>query len=289
MRTSLGLTRTTRWTDATGTASTSPPALTRKASAIAMVSGSLMVKRVPAPTSVSTSMSPPSRVTLVRTTSMPTPRPAAVVTLCAVLKPGRKIRSGGARGLADLSGDAGEQARDRHHPGTSDLATEVAGEALDPAGVVADTAHDGGELALDLRDVARDLADTPGQDVEIVVAIELERPEALEVGQRSAGGQGECPRLAALRHARIEVLLFEVAHDVAHARLAEDEQLVHPLELAQPALEPAAGDHQLADQVHQRVEPVEVHPDARGRSTRRRRRRSRLGLVLIDGRRFFDR
>ena len=47
---------------------------------MATVSGSRIRKRVPRPASVWTSISPPRRLMFVRTTSMPTPRPAAVVT-----------------------------------------------------------------------------------------------------------------------------------------------------------------------------------------------------------------
>ena len=69
-----------------------PPACTVKASDTTTVSGSLSRKRVPVPGSVSTSIYPLSRVTFVRTTSMPTPRPAAVVTTGAVLNPGKNTR-----------------------------------------------------------------------------------------------------------------------------------------------------------------------------------------------------
>src|SRR5207247_11445407 len=64
------------------------------------------------------------------------------------------------------------------HPGSRDLAPQIAGEALDLTGVVAHGSHDGGELALDLGDVARDLADAAGQDVEVVeISSDVSRSE----------------------------------------------------------------------------------------------------------------
>jgi len=48
------------------------------------------LKRGAAPRSVSHLDLPPSRLTFERTTSMPTPRPAAVVTEVAVVRPGRE-------------------------------------------------------------------------------------------------------------------------------------------------------------------------------------------------------
>ena len=81
-------------------ARTSVPTRTISASETATVSGSRSVNRVPAPAVVSTAISPPSRATLVRTTSRPTPRPAAAVTFDAVLNPGRKMKSRMSRSLS---------------------------------------------------------------------------------------------------------------------------------------------------------------------------------------------
>ena len=58
---------------------------------IASVKGRRIVKRVPTPVSERTSKEPPSWRTSLATTSMPTPRPAACVTVDAVLKPGCRI------------------------------------------------------------------------------------------------------------------------------------------------------------------------------------------------------
>src|SRR6266566_2786210 len=86
-----------RWiapfTAGTGIARVCGPTFTMSASVIATVSGRRILKRVPCPASLCTSISPPRRLTFERTTSMPTPRPAAVVTDVAVVRPGRKIRS----------------------------------------------------------------------------------------------------------------------------------------------------------------------------------------------------
>ena len=69
----------------------SPPASTISAETIASVSGILMVKVVPCAGTDFTSMVPPIWSMLLRTTSMPTPRPETLVTLSAVEKPGAKM------------------------------------------------------------------------------------------------------------------------------------------------------------------------------------------------------
>ena len=80
-----------------GTAKVSPPDRIRSASEMTTVRGSLIVMRVPAPGSDWRSISPWSRLTFVRTTSMPTPRPEVAVTSPAVLNPGRKTRVSASR------------------------------------------------------------------------------------------------------------------------------------------------------------------------------------------------
>ena len=50
-----------------------------------------MVKLTPSPATDFTSMVPPIWSILLRTTSMPTPRPEMLVTLAAVEKPGAKM------------------------------------------------------------------------------------------------------------------------------------------------------------------------------------------------------
>ena len=57
---------------------------------MAKVSGILMVTEEPSPATDLMSMVPPIWSILVRTTSMPTPRPETEVTAAAVEKPGRK-------------------------------------------------------------------------------------------------------------------------------------------------------------------------------------------------------
>ena len=69
----------------------SPPASTMSADTIASVSGILMVKVVPAPLKDFKSTVPPICSILLRTTSMPTPRPEMLVTFAAVVKPGAKM------------------------------------------------------------------------------------------------------------------------------------------------------------------------------------------------------
>ena len=68
-----------------------PDASTIRAETMARVSGILIRKVVPRPATDDSSMVPPMRSILVRTTSMPTPRPETLVTFSAVEKPARKM------------------------------------------------------------------------------------------------------------------------------------------------------------------------------------------------------
>ena len=76
-----------------GNANVSSPTLTISACVIASVYGKRIKKRVPSPLRVSMRIEPPSFLTSLSTTSMPTPRPAACVSSLAVLKPGWRINS----------------------------------------------------------------------------------------------------------------------------------------------------------------------------------------------------
>ena len=83
--------RTSSMTASCGMAKRSPPASTISAETIASVSGILMTKVEPWPSVDFTSIVPPIWSMLVRTTSMPTPRPETLVTVVAVEKPGAKM------------------------------------------------------------------------------------------------------------------------------------------------------------------------------------------------------
>jgi hypothetical protein len=161
-----------------------------------------------------------------------------------------------------------EQPADGHHAGASDLAAQLAAEPLDAAGVLANDPDQPGQLVLDLREVARDLAHAAREQVEIVVAVELELVE--ELAQRR---HARLERVAALRasgrHQTVGVLRLELGDGLRHARLGEREQLTGLLELRQMALETASRDHELADEIHERVEPIEADADARARPASR--------------------
>ena len=101
-RTGVSLMRSMRWselacartssiTESCGIAKRSPPASTISAETIASVSGILMVKLEPSPGTDFTSTVPPIWSMLLRTTSMPTPRPDTLVTAAAVEKPAAKM------------------------------------------------------------------------------------------------------------------------------------------------------------------------------------------------------
>ena len=70
----------------------SSPLVTTSTLMMASVSGMRIRTVVPRPTGLWMSMEPPIFSMFVFTTSIPTPRPESVVTVCAVEKPGMKIR-----------------------------------------------------------------------------------------------------------------------------------------------------------------------------------------------------
>ena len=87
----LARARTSSTTANCGIAKRSPPASTISAETMASVSGILMVTEDPSPATDLMSMVPPIWSILVRTTSMPTPRPETEVMAAAVEKPGAKM------------------------------------------------------------------------------------------------------------------------------------------------------------------------------------------------------
>ncbi len=87
----LWCTRTSSITANCGMAKRSPAASTMSAETMARVSGILITKVVPRPSTERTSMVPPMISMLLRTTSMPTPRPDTLVILAAVEKPAWKM------------------------------------------------------------------------------------------------------------------------------------------------------------------------------------------------------
>ena len=86
-----GAARTSSTTLICGMANRSPAHSTISAETIASVSGILMTKVEPLPTALFSSIVPPIFSILVRTTSMPTPRPETLVTAAAVENPALKM------------------------------------------------------------------------------------------------------------------------------------------------------------------------------------------------------
>lgn len=84
--------RTSSSTQSCGKAKRSPAISTINAATMASVSGILMTKLVPLPELDFTSTVPPICSILLRTTSIPTPRPEMLVTFEAVEKPAAKMR-----------------------------------------------------------------------------------------------------------------------------------------------------------------------------------------------------
>ena len=87
----MAVTRTSSSTLICGMAKRSPPASTINAETMARVSGILMVNFEPSPATDLSSILPPIFSMLLRTTSMPTPRPETLVTFSAVEKPALKM------------------------------------------------------------------------------------------------------------------------------------------------------------------------------------------------------
>ena len=180
------------------------------------------------------------------------------------------------RELADATRKPREQPPHRDHSRPRDLAPQPGGEALDVPGVLVDAPDGGGELGLDLAEVGGQLTDGPRQDVEVVVAVELERREQL--GHRreavAAGRARPGPGAGVVDgepDVGIEVLALEVPDRSAHPAAAHTEEHVETLELAEAAVEAAARDHELADQVHEAVESPDVDADRRPGRPRRLR------------------
>ena len=83
-----------------GMTNRSPPLVITRPGMMARVSGILILTVVPSPGRLNMSTTPPIFSMLDFTTSMPTPRPEMLVTVCAVENPGRKIRFSASRSLS---------------------------------------------------------------------------------------------------------------------------------------------------------------------------------------------
>jgi len=178
----------------------------------------------------------------------------------------------GARRFAHGRCIAREESADGHHASARHLVAEASCEPVHVGRVLADAPDEPSELGLDLGDVGRDLVDAPREDVEVIVAVELELGEDVRLPLRGSAGNGH-------RGGKLGVamLLLEVTHRLRHARAAEREELVHALDLSEALVEPASRDDELAHQIHQRVEAIEADADARATLTARAHRAG-LGL-----------
>ena len=104
----------------------------------------------------------------------------AVVDLGALASNRQRHRfPGGPSRLPHLLGHPGEESSDRHHARPGDLLAERRGQALDLSAVLADAAQERHVLDLDLAHVGRHLGHAPGQDVDVVIAVELQLGEKL--------------------------------------------------------------------------------------------------------------
>src|SRR5437660_71366 len=175
--------------------------------------------------------------------------------------------AGGPRAVTHHSDERREESADGDHARARDLTAQLAAEALDAAGVLPHDPHQTGQLVLGLREVTRDLADTAGEEVEVIVAVELEVVEELPQWRRARLGRAPARR-ADGRHQTVGVLRLELGDGLGHARLRERQALAGLLELDQVALQAASRDHELTDQVHQRVQSIEADADARTHPTR---------------------
>src|SRR5262249_5005803 len=157
------------------------------------------------------------------------------------------------------------ESADLDHARLGDVVAQCRHEPPDLRRVLADGAEESGVLGLGLADVFRELAESTRQDAEIVVAVELELGE--ELGHRGAGaGRRLRPAVTAAvvgRDAWIVVLGLEASRRPTQARAARAEEPADAVELGETLLEPTVGDHELAHEVHQRVEAIETDSDAR--------------------------
>src|SRR5262249_12980852 len=177
----------------------------------------------------------------------------------------RDALAGVPRAVTDHSHEGREETADRHHAGASDLVAQRAAQPLHAASVLADDPDQPGHLVLDLREVVRYLAHPAGKEVEVVVAVELELVEGAPESGHARRGRAAAAR-SDRRHQAIGVLRLELDDGLRHARLRERQKLAGLLELDQMALQTAPRDHQLADQVHESVEPIEADTNARTHS-----------------------
>jgi hypothetical protein len=168
---------------------------------------------------------------------------------------------GGPGCLLALAREARVQAADRHQPRATESGPHLAGEPVYETDVLPDGAAERGQLGVDLGDIGRDLGHAAGEEREVVIAVELELGEELSdragprvlVLEGAAGAPGRQPRLQAPA--------LHVGHRLSQPCPAREQDLAQAVDLAESALERAARDHELADQIHQTVETIERDAD----------------------------
>ena len=119
--------------------------------------------------------------------------------------------AGGAGRLLALPHEARVHGADRHQPGAAEPRPHLAGEPMHEAQILPHGAAQAGDLRLHLGDVGGDLGHAPGEQREVVVAVELQLGEQLgDRARRHAPAPGRPRRARRDGQPRIEVAPLEV-------------------------------------------------------------------------------
>ena len=199
--------------------------------------------------------------------------------------------AGRPRRLLPLADEARVEATDRHQPRAAEAGPHLAGEPVHEADVLTDGAPQQGQLGVHLGDVGRDLGDAAGEEREVVVPVELQLREHLRdrpVSRRAVVTAGGL--VAPHRQGGVELSALEVGDRLAQPGAAREEHVAEAVDLREASLERAAGDDELADQIHQPIQSLQRNPDRLAAEARGRRSDPRRGAPgrrrQRDGRRY---
>jgi len=186
--------------------------------------------------------------------------------------------AGRPRRLLPLTDEARVEAADRHQPRAAESGPHLAGEPVHEADVLTNGAAQQGQLGVNLGDVGRDLGDAAREEREVVVPVELQLRKHLRdrpVPRRTVITAG--PLVAPHRQGGVELSALEVGDRLAQPPAAGEKHVAEPVDLREATLERAPRDDELADQVHQPVQPLQRNPDRLAAEARGRRSDARRG------------
>src|SRR6185369_8012895 len=175
--------------------------------------------------------------------------------------------AGRAGRLLALADETRVERADRHQPRSTETGAHLSGEPVHETEILAHGAAQAGDLRLDLGDVRGDLRHAASQQGEVVITIELQLGEQL--GDRARRRRSRADGVAGLTpggEPGVEMAPLEVGDRLAQAGAAGEEHITEPIEVTEPALEGAAGHHELSDEVHEAVETLERDADGLSRA-----------------------